>query len=240
MVMNLGFENVFEKIRGKQTNPPRLTMRCCMLGARGVGKTSVITSMYNKHKKAISDTDLFLFPDDQTETVLDNKNNDLGRMFRGLHREREVVRPDEAGGIAPDYTSSSFQFTYGLHAGKVNIDLEIIDYPGEYLRKEPETVAAFINQADAILIAIDTPCLMEENGRFHEGKNRPELITDFLKQNLDRDAEKLVLFVPLNCEKYYHQNRIEEVTDAVETAYTDLIADLRSRKNCSGQEELAK
>ena len=214
--------------RRAKMEPPRLTMRVCMLGARGVGKTSVITSMYNSQKAAVSGTNLFLTANGATQTVLESKKNLLTGMFAGYHAEDSLVTES---GLPGDSAESLFQFTYGMISEKINIDLEIRDYPGEYLRTEPETVADYIRQADAVIIAIDTPCMMEAEGRYHEGKNRPELVMDFLIKNLNSESEKLVLLVPLKCEKYFADGRIDQVTDRVRKSYSVLLEHLKGQKN---------
>lgn len=211
-----------------KAEPPRLTMRVCMLGARGVGKTSVITSLYNSQKDAVSGTDLFLLANDTTQTVLESKRGLLNDMFHGLHAEGDLVTES---GIPGDSAESLFCFTYGMNSERINIDLEIRDYPGEYLRKEPDTVAEYIREANAVIIAIDTPCMMEEEGRYHDGKNRPQLVMDFLTNHLTSESEKLVLFVPLKCEKYYHEGRIDEVTGRIRSEYAPLLSHLKGQKN---------
>lgn len=211
-----------------KAEPPRLTMRVCMLGARGVGKTSVITSLYNSQKDAVSGTNLFLLANDTTQIILNSKKNQLESMFHGLHAEGELVTES---GIPGDSSESLFCFTYGMNSERINIDLEIRDYPGEYLRKEPDTVAAYIRETDAVIIAIDAPCMMEEEGRYHTGKNRPELVMDFLTEHLSSESEKLVLFVPLKCEKYYHEDRINEVTERIRSEYAPLLSHLKGQRN---------
>lgn len=227
MIFADGLNNLKKKL-GSKTEAPPLTMRVCMLGARGVGKTSVITSMYNSQKSAVSGTNLFLAASGATGAALDNKLGMLKEMFTGYHLENSLVTES---GLPGDAAESLFQFTYGMNSEKINIDLEIRDYPGEYLRKEPQQVADYIQHADAVIIAIDTPCMMEENGRYHEGKNRPYLVIDFLIDNLSSESEKLVLFVPLKCEKYVRDGQIELVTKRICTEYEPLMTHLKGQKN---------
>lgn len=215
----------------KQAEAPHMKMKVCMLGARGVGKTSVITSMYNSQKEAVKGTGLFLSADSDTEKILESKREDLKGIFYGIHKEKELITES---GISGDDSESAFSFSYGMNSEKVNIDLEIRDYPGEYLKSEPELVAGFVREASAIMIAIDTPCLMEENGKYHLAKNRLDLVSKFLMTYLDNTEEKLILFVPLKCEKYYCEGRINEVTDAVKHQYDGLIQYLRDKDNMQG------
>ena len=53
------FEDVKSKIFGEKM-PEKPIMRITMLGARGVGKTSVLTSMYSNMNNAVNDTKLSL------------------------------------------------------------------------------------------------------------------------------------------------------------------------------------
>ena len=194
----------------RNAEPARMKMSVCMLGARGVGKTSIITSLYNSQKEAVRGSNLFLVAEGDTAMLLDDKKIQLKQIFDGFHAAGDVMKES---GIAGDSAETLFAFTYGMNTEHINIDLEIKDYPGEYLKREPELVANYIEEANAVMIAIDTPCMMEENGRYNDGRNHPQLVIDFLKQNLSNKEEKLILFVPLKCEKYYKEGRIDEVTE---------------------------
>lgn len=57
---------------------------------------------------------------------------------------------------------------------------------------------------------------------------------DFLKNNLGNEEEKLILFVPLKCEKYFQENRIDEVTRCVQKNYAELLDFLRDKENIHG------
>lgn len=228
---------IVKQVKGKvgtiiiPAEPPRMKMKVCMLGARGVGKTSVITSMYNNHKEAVNGTELFLVADSDTSYILDKKREELRKIFYGVHGENDLVRES---GIPGDASESLFTFTYGMNSEKVYMDLEIRDYPGEYLKAEPELVADFVRESSAVMIAIDTPCLMEENGQYHLAKNRLDLVAEFLMNHLSNEEEKLILFVPLKCEKYYREGRINEVTAQVQKEYKGLIEYLRDRQDMHG------
>ncbi len=213
--------------RGAEARP----MRICMLGPRGVGKTSVVTAMHDNLRHAVNGTDLFLIADADTEAILKNKKNSLTSMFGGLHSANELVTES---GIPGDASATMFSFTYGMNSEHVNIGMEIRDYPGEYLITNAETVANYVHEADAVLVVIDTPALMEEDGRYNEGRNRPRLVMDFLMKNLDNTADKLILFIPLKCERYCADGRIELVREKICQVYAPLIAHLRDKDDEHG------
>lgn len=235
---------LFEKARSKVQNliKPRtpdvdtssMKMSICMLGPRGSGKTSVITSMYNGQREAVEGTDLFLIAQGKTGRMLSEKKQCLEAIFSGYHEKDEFM---QEGGIAGDSQETTFSFVYGMNTQNVNISLEIRDYPGEYLLSNPRTVAQYVREANAVLVAIDTPCLMEEGGRFNRGKNKPELVSRFLMENLpqgDEAEEKLVLMVPLKCERYALDGRLGEVEARIREVYADLFDFLRDKENAHG------
>ena len=220
-----------ETIRDKAAQSaghPRMKIRICMLGARGVGKTSIITSMYNSMSEAVTNTGLFLSASMDTQIILNSKLHDLNSIYQGHPAKGDLIAES---GIEGDASESVFEFTYGFNKEKINIDLEIRDYPGEYLKDRPDTVADFIREASAVLIAIDTPCLMEEGGRYQAAKNRLDLVSEFLIKHMDSESEKLLLLVPLKCEKYCLEGRIDEVTDRVKKYYGGLIEHFRDRED---------
>lgn len=211
--------------------PEKPLMKITMLGPRGVGKTSVITSMYNNTDIAVSDTKLHIIPEEGTKTILRNKRKDLKNMFLEKNAAGDTVQP----GIPGDNTVSIFEFTFGLNTENINVGLEIRDFPGEYLLWEPDKVREYIKESSAVLIAIDTPHLMEAGGRYSEGKNRVSLITKFFEETLNTESdEKLIMLIPLKCEKYYHEGKIDAVTKKVREEYGELLTFLRDRNDTRG------
>ncbi len=223
-------KELFSKLP-RRADDARFEIKVCMLGARGVGKTSVITSMYNSQKEAVLGTGLFLKADDDTSAMLNDKRQQLEKLFHGVHMEDERLI---SSGISGDSQETKFCFSYGMNSEKINIDMIIRDYPGEYLKSDPDMVSDFVREASAVLIAIDTPFLMEEDGKYHLAKNRLDLVADFLMNHLSSDEEKLILFVPLKCEKYYKENRIDEVLEKIKKEYGGLISYLRDKENLHG------
>lgn len=221
------FDKIKDVIVGKKmTEKP--VMKVTMLGARGVGKTSVLTSMYNNMNTAVNETRLHILADEDTAHILDDKTVALKHMFADRNELSDSVQP----GIAGDSKVSKFTFDFGMNTQQINMGLELQDYPGEYVKLHPDTVKQYIAESNAIIVAIDTPHMMECGGRYNEGKNFPSLITGFFKEALDASSdEKLIMLVPLKCEKYYHEGRIGEVTEQVCETYRELIRFLKDREN---------
>lgn len=211
-------------------------MKITMLGARGVGKTSVLTSMYNNMNTAVNDTRLHIVADHGTNEILSKKTADLKGMFFGNSSISDTVH----SGIAGDSIVSVFSFDFGLNTENINMGLEIRDFPGEFVKDQPDTVKQYIEESNAVIVAIDTPHMMECDGRYNEGKNYTALITSLFQSTLNAESgEKLIMLVPLKCEKYYHEGRIEQVTEKVKSTYQELIKFLKAQKDENGKARYA-
>lgn len=222
-----GIKNKF-----KPKNP---RIRICMMGARGVGKTSVLTSMFKNLNSVNADTNLQLTTindsngggEDSTTKLINERHDQLMEMFHSSSEIGDVAN----SGIAGSFEVHSFNFQFGVKGKSTRIDLEIKDFPGEYIFSEPEEVSQFINESNAIIVAIDTPHLMESNGIYNEGKNCVKIITDFFTKSFtDLKDDKLVMLVLLKCEKYYNNGTINEVLKRVESSYAELINLFKSQE----------
>lgn len=208
----------------KQRAVPCIPMKVCMMGPRAVGKTSILTAIFNDTQENLGlATNLLLRAEGDTLAELTDKKHQLNAIFAN----REEITDKPGAGLAATSTVNTFDFAFGLKGKEPRIDLEIKDFPGEYVLDRPCEVIKFINDSAAVFIAIDTPHLMEDEGRFCELKNRPSAITDFFKKQ-GQNGEKLVLFVPLKCERYFYENRMDEVLARVEEVYSDLIAHFKA------------
>lgn len=194
------------------------TLSVCMMGPRSVGKTTVMTSLFSESQSHICEgSRLYL-------NALDNntaKLNDYRTMLM------DAVAKKNASNLPASNVISNFVFGLGIVGRKPSVKISVRDFPGEYLtstiEEDRNEVHNFMSEATVILIAIDTPFLMEENGRYNNDKNKIDIVTHYIKENTSAIKDKLVLFVPLKCERYFHDGRIAEVSQKVVSAYSELI-----------------
>lgn len=205
-----------------------MDMKVCMMGPRAVGKTTILTAIFNNTQESIGmHTDMHLTAESATAAELIERQHFLNAIF--AERRQISDRPD--AGLAATNTVNTFDFHFGLKGKAPRINLEIKDFPGEFVQHKGEEVLRFIDESTGIFIAIDTPHLMEDGGRYNEAKNRPALITDFFRKVVEKlNSEKLVLLVPLKCERYFNEGRMGEVAERVKTVYAELIALLRASR----------
>lgn len=211
-------EKIGDYISRKSGDKSIPTLNVCMMGPRSVGKTTVLTSIFHESQSKISaDSTIYM-------KALDENTRLLNDYYLQLV---DAVDKKDASNLPASNTVSEFTFGLGLAGRAESVILKVRDFPGEYLTSEisdyRNEIYNFMSSATVILVAIDTPYLMEENGKYNEQKNKVALVTHYLKDNVDIVRDKLVLFVPLKCERYMHEGKIESVSEKTRLAYSDLI-----------------
>lgn len=195
-----------------------------MLGARGVGKTSLLTAMYDQFDDTIGQAGLHLVPDEETSARL---NQRLGEL-KALGNDFESM-PGLEGTEEPQY----FYFGLGQPGKPPSLQLIFQDFPGGYLdpqkHRDKEAGANFVDQTMtecvAVLIAIDTPALMEDNGRWNDLINRPKQIRDiFSRTYVNLKEPRLVILAPVRCEKYVqNQEEAGKLLQQIKEKYESLL-----------------
>lgn len=190
----------------------------CMMGPRSVGKTTVLTSIFSESQSQLCDgSRLYL-------NALDNNTAKLNDYHTMLV---DAVAKKDAANLPASNVMSKFLFGLGITGRVPSVKISIQDFPGEYLTSNKQTdrdeVYNFMSNATVILIAIDTPYLMEDGGKYNNEKNKIDIVTHYIKDNSALVKDKLILFVPLKCERYMHDGVINEVSQKVIASYSELI-----------------
>jgi hypothetical protein len=209
-------------------------LKITMLGPRAVGKTTLLTAMYDRFEGTIGRTNLQLTPDDLSAALLAEKLDQLKRL---------LVNPKVAGGIdaTPKLEDPAqlpvFKFGLGKKASSPSLNLHFHDYPGGYMEAtsaptQREYVSALLRESHVVVIAIDAPPLMEKNGYYNERFNRPSQIKAMFAgayQNLD--SRRLVLFAPVKCEKYMvTPEGTQNLTRRIKESYATTLDFFRNEK----------
>ena len=137
-------------------------------------------------------------------------------------------------------------FTVQFCIPKTNNKMDIVfsDVSGEYYdmgRTHDGEVREKVRESDVFLIAIDTPNLMEAvnpcnelcNEAINDSYNHVNDIYTFLSELDDKEGTdaKLVVFVPLKCEKWVKEGRLPEVIQRVKKVYKSTIHALSQYTN---------
>ena len=213
------FNAIKDKIGGVISKVP--TLNVTMMGPRAVGKTSLMVSIFSETRDTVAGAGIYFRPTIETSSVLTKKKLKLQSIFSN---NTNIQDKPQTGVIEATPEETTFSFVMGKVGRAHTVKIDIKDFPGEYLSVQPEKVAEFVIESNVIMVAIDTPYLMEDNGIYNEMKNEVQLVTSFLKKNRDVIKDKMILLVPLKSERYFHDNRLEELNRKIKSAYSDLIA----------------
>lgn len=201
-----------------------------MLGGRRCGKTSVLAAMQSNFEDVMAKSDLNIMINDYTTLdVLEAKFREAEDFFRERNKKKRTFTPD----ISPTLDISTYSFRIGTKGKKGELILNFTDYPGEFISdpKQRDVILQHIADSRILVIAIDSPHMMEEDQKFDDIRNLEKRITEMIKLSEFADPNKgpgMVIFVPLKCERYKNDERMGEVSAQVKKSYDTLIKYLRN------------
>lgn len=220
------------------------------MGGRRAGKTSVLAGLVNtmvngdiKNLLAINDVTV-LMPDQES---LANKIERLKESVKSLSGKTFLVDDSKTR----SFTTHSLQFE--IPGTSNNMTIEFKDANGEFYESRAsydthggapiskEQIIDAVKEADVYVIAIDTPYLMEAVNPGNElcdesinmAYNHVDDIHSYLTYIDDKDGAdaKLVLFVPIKCEKWVHRGEADKVTQRIKDVYKTVFKALDDYKN---------
>lgn len=214
-----------------------------MMGGRRCGKTTVLALIREHFNKVLHHEE--------------GEGNDLLRLVGGVKGETanlnnalealsKLFKLDSYTDLTVDENSTADTSTTVLKlsaiSGGDSLRITFRDVPGEWFSDKDRLgdIKKWIREAQVLIMAIDTPSLFEENGFYAEYYNRIMNISSTLKGALEGEyiasplSHKMLLFVPLKCEKYIidangdvDKDGMVKVKDKVIEHYTNLIDELK-------------
>lgn len=217
------------------------SLKVLMMGGPRTGKTSVLAglvdSMINGEvNKLISVRDVT--EGDAVKQKLAQKVEHLKETLKQSYGKTIIV--DDSKTEA--YQRYVIEFAIPGTDGKM--DIVFTDANGEFFesgREHSSEICQMVKDSDVFVIAIDTPSLMEavnpENHLMNEAVNKAinnvSDIHNFITYLDDKNGAdaKMVIFVPLKCEKWAHEGMLDEVASRVRDVYATPIQALSDFKN---------
>lgn len=202
-----------------------------MLGGRRAGKSTILATLIHalnndaSHLCAFNDNTPYGASSGMQVSLIDKRREVENYM---LNRTKFGKNSQFIVDMSPNVGEGNYNIVASVK-GASRIGLDFVDVPGEWMKENHEnhlTLQKHVEESDVFVIAIDTPYLMhEDNTNVNSVWNRIEEITNLMSHmkigdDIDR---KLVLFVPVKCEKWVNEGKIEQVTEKVKLAYRTMI-----------------
>ncbi len=200
-----------------------------MLGGKRVGKSTILAGVMETLGLQGSLSAHFIC-DDKTDYAAYSKFS-IKEKYKALRKMLE------------SHSSGTMFMTRGLGDSKIqkyNISLRLsnkpghlmvdfYDVPGEFCNPKnvefKNEMLPLIENCDVFIIAIDTPYLMECSTGVNNAHNRISDLEVALQNIIVKDSTdlKMVLLVPLKCERWVESGEIEKVIEKVKQAYSTLL-----------------
>lgn len=211
----------------KNQLPASNAFNITLLGGRGVGKTSLLATIYGEFEKRLSS-------DCGLQITLNGKNI-LHDKLTELHSalDDEIVH----GIMSGDMDKKSYEFELGLSLRPPELKLIFNDYPGGWLKDDHnDEVRNFLRSSSVILWVIDTAALLVKGDKdqsysvqINQVVHIKSVFTTALTDDIPDQAKKLVLFVPIKCESWMQTaDSAMEVCRCIEREYNSVIRAIKS------------
>lgn len=218
-------------------------LKVLMMGGRRCGKTSALASLFDqmingdvKNYFTVADRTILETKGFEKQDSLGDKTLELQNMLETNKGNSNIFLVDKG----PTYNYWLYKLHLQVPGKSREMDIEFRDSAGEFFESSGIHAAEtsdYIKNCDVFVIVIDTPYLMgsvEETTKdlcpesINLGTNRVMDIQNFLTHINDNEGKdaKMVVFVPLKCEKWVKERRINEVTKRIKEVYGTCIKNL--------------
>lgn len=221
-------------------------IKVMMFGASRSGKTSILASMYSL-RASVTNYGFTLRDRSEQEEGQDTLLDSVLGMKNLLGARQGSTRMGTLIGSQgmSDYT---FELGYSSYPNVSPSDLTFIDVAGESFKSKSSDYGRVCERAkecQILIVAVDTPALLLAQRRGDYGWDNEINCTDSLidaVQNLGinckKDADgknpiKMVIFVPIKCERWLHSENsaeyMSQIARQIELVYSESIAVCRNR-----------
>ncbi len=168
------------------------------LGPSGAGKTTLLACMHKNFEELLPGS--FYPADGKTFSTLNTAYKTL---------EAEANSPSIEFEVGVEGTSDLRQYAFTIKGKNANLPVRFFDFPGGWMNpydenqaENHEQVINIVQQSMVILVAINTPYIMEFDGRYKDYAGVDEIQHVIKTSLINSDSNKLIIFVPIKCERY--------------------------------------
>ncbi|MBQ3079541.1 MAG: hypothetical protein IJC48_06030 [Clostridia bacterium] len=212
-----------------------------MVAPRRCGKTTLMISIVKEFERVMGEGCAIV-------PVNEGKMEKLDERWCAL-REFSSSPTFHSGVDASDSLEIHEFLIYNKQRPRNAFLFRFIDVPGEWVHSYPDAMRVLISGADILYITMDAPALIEDGGQYCSEINAPENVLKLTEVLCEGEVEKrkrLMLFVPVKCEKYYWRmisgvqtDAMDELTRSVEKLYEPLLEGIRNNEQVANDLTIA-
>ena len=208
-------------------------LKVLMMGGQRAGKTSVLAGLIDSmtHGPVKEVVEVRNTTESNESSIKLAKSIETLKWHLLTSLEKIFLIDDGKTGAFDDYT-----LQFSIPNTDSRMDIVFTDANGEFFdmgRLHDKEIREKVREYDVFVIAVDTPHLMEAvnsdnrlcNEAINNSYNHINDIYTFLSELDDKDGAdaKLVIFVPLKCEKWIKEGLTEKIVDRVRKVYEPTI-----------------
>lgn len=223
-------------------------LKVLMMGGRRCGKTSVLSSLFHQ---MIHTSEIYEILTVADKTILETKEvNGVKEIQESLSNKRlELQSFLETDRKGPEFLVDkgptrhfwNYYMQVSLPGTNKTMNIEFRDSAGEFFDhggNHTKETLDYLKDCDVFVIVVDTPYLMQNDDAIACAANVTDSIHSFITSidefSGDKQGAKLVLFVPMKCEKWIQEEKkigIEDVKRRIYKLYAPTISNLQKRNN---------
>ena len=211
-----------------------------MVGGRRCGKTTALASMFNQMINGLVN-EFFTVANStpyvrgklspitglsEDQDTLESKNAEL-QVFLDTPSSKTFLVDS-----GPTFCTWTYKLKLIMPGTRRNMEIEFLDCPGEFFQAgmHDEMTNKFVEESDVFVVMVDTPYLMDATKGVCNVVNCIADLQNFLThiQNDEGEKAKMVAFVPIKCEKWIMEGRVDDVTRRIEEVYATIINALKA------------
>ena len=193
-----------------------------VLGPSGCGKTTLLACMNEYFARVMNGA--FMPENEATFKKLSEAYSRL--RLEAEDNDREIIF---SGGIEGTDTAHEYSFT--LKGSRKNVRVRFFDFPGGWINpRNPEQSSHFeevsekASGSSVIMAVINSPYLMQYDGKYKNYAGIDEMEYVIEKSLAESDEDKLIILVPVKCEKYLAKEKeTGQLREAVKKAFSRTI-----------------
>lgn len=203
-----------------------------MLGGKRVGKSTILAGIIETLGLSGSLSSHFICEDSTDYGVYGKFSiKEKYRNLKALLKHRSVDTMFLTRGLG-DSKIQKYNIALRLSDKPGKLMVDFYDVPGEFTNPQrlefQSEMLPLISDCDVFIVGIDTPYLMECPQSINNAHNRITDLEVALQNIIVKDSTdlKMVMFVPLKCEKWLQNGEIDKVVTKVKECYGTLLRTL--------------